>query len=82
MIRLCTVALVFLTGCGTIGGTKTVSVAVPVVCRSAEPDRPNMPTENLSVSDQLDTKIKALIAESVVRDGYEEQLRAALRACL
>jgi hypothetical protein len=82
-IIIFTVALPIFAGCGTIRTeTQTVKVPVPVKCQQVEPVRPTMPTESLSVSDSEDTKVASALAEIDIREGYEGQLRTALRACL
>lgn len=78
-----TVALLILTGCGTIRTElKPVKVPVPVKCQQTEPERPVMPTEFLSSNDSQDAKVAAVLAEIDIREGYEDKLRTALRACL
>ena len=58
-----------------------VNIAVPVACNEPEPERPAMPTEHLAGDVDLDTWAKSVIAEIERREGYEEQLRTALRNC-
>lgn len=58
-----------------------VNIAVPVACNEPEPERPTMPTEHLAGDVDLDTWAKSVIAEIERREGYEEQLRIALRNC-
>lgn len=77
------VALPILAGCETIRpDTQVVKVPVPVKCQQTEPPRPVMPTESLSTTDTQDTKTASALAEIDIREGYEGQLRTALRACL
>ena len=61
--------------------TVPVKVPVPVECRVQVPDRPAMPTEQLRASPTLDQFTQASMAELERREGYEQQLRAALQAC-
>ncbi|HYE40274.1 MAG TPA: hypothetical protein VEB23_10100 [Ramlibacter sp.] len=70
-----------LAGCGTVPTTVEVRVPVPVVCREAVPPRPVMPTEGLQPAASLTDKVKALLAETELREGYEVRLVAALEAC-
>ena len=58
-----------------------VNIAVPVACNEPEPERPSMPTEHLAGDVDLDTWAKSVIAEIERREGYEGQLRTALRNC-
>ncbi|MBX3603172.1 MAG: hypothetical protein KF863_21335 [Rubrivivax sp.] len=76
-------AAVLLSGCETRTRVQlqTVSVEVPVPCRAALPDRPVMPTESLAPGVPLDTFAAAAAAEMERREGYEQQLLAALEEC-
>lgn len=58
----------FLTGCAS----KT---------QVAFPERPVMPTENLTEDVTLDAFVAACIAEIERREGYESLLRASLNYC-
>ncbi|MCP8465946.1 hypothetical protein NK553_18500 [Pseudomonas sp. ZM23] len=62
---------------------RTVRVEVPVVipCRAPTVAVPSWATATLHPSDDLQTKVRALLAERRQRMGYEEQLRAAVAAC-
>ena len=82
MKRAAAVLCVLLTGCGALGGMNTVKVPVPVACQEREPDRPAMPTEALQPGGSLFVAVKTMQAEIEIRDGYEAQLAAALRACI
>lgn len=84
MIKFVAVALaVLLAGCNAAPKVRTeiVKVAVPVECKEAEPDRPEMPTESLLPGVSLDDFAKSAMAEIDRREGYEVLLRAALSAC-
>lgn len=76
------VILAALAGCSTSPQVQTVKTVVPVECREKEPDRPAMPTEGLAQGASLTDKVKAALAEILLREGYEGQLRTALRACI
>lgn len=76
------VLCLFLAGCGSFGGMRTVNVPVPVACQEREPDRPAMPTDALQPGVSLFVAVKSMQAEIEIREGYEAQLAAALRACL
>lgn len=54
---------------------------VPQVCTEFEPERPVMPTEQLALPTDPDTFTQSAIAEIERREGYEDQLRTALRNC-
>ena len=71
-------AAAVLAGCSTC---EPVKVPVPVPCRVAMPQRPQMPTEALDADVSLDDFVAAAAAEIERREGYELQLRAALQAC-
>lgn len=71
----------FLASCATVPQIQTVKVPVPVECREKVPTRPAMPTDGLDVADSLLAKVKALLAEIELRQGYEDQLQAALGNC-
>lgn len=66
-------------GCATKQGPWRI--AVPVPCRVALPQRPQMPTEALTPDAALDDFVAAAAAEIERREGYELQLRAALESC-
>ncbi len=69
-----------LAACG-VAPVQTVKVPIPVPCDAAEPARPAMPTEALSPGVDLDRFAAAAMAEIELREGYEGELRAAVRAC-
>lgn len=58
-----------------------VEVPVAVPCRAPEVQEPAWATATLRPSDDLQAKVRALLAERRQRMGYEEQLRAAVEAC-
>lgn len=66
--------------CG-LAPVQTVKVPIPVACNAAEPARPAMPTEALSAGVDLDRFAAAALAEIELREGYEGELLAAVRAC-
>lgn len=72
---------VLLVGCVT-SPPERVNVPVPVECRANEPDRPAMPTESLWLGVDVDRWVAAAQAELLLREGYEGELRAALRECI
>lgn len=78
-------AAVLLAGCGAAPPARVeiqqVKVAVQVPCDEPEPERPNMPTEHLAGDADVDAYVQAAAAEIERREGYEVQLRAALRSC-
>lgn len=69
-----------LVGCGVVPG-QTVKVPVPVACRVEMPARPAMPTETLWPGVDLDRFAATALAEIELREGYEDELRAALDGC-
>ncbi|HFT4732821.1 TPA: hypothetical protein ACQTXM_004111 [Pseudomonas aeruginosa] len=62
---------------------RTVRVEVPVAvpCRAPAVEVPAWAAAGLKKSDDLQTKVRALLAERLQRIGYEAQLLAANQAC-
>ncbi|HCD9060246.1 TPA: hypothetical protein NEF99_000968 [Pseudomonas aeruginosa] len=62
---------------------RTVRVEVPVAvpCRVPAVEVPAWATAGLKKSDDIQTKVRALLAERRQRIGYEAQLLAANKAC-
>ncbi len=62
---------------------RTVRVEVPVAvpCRVPAVEVPAWAAAGLRKDDDLQTKVRALLAERLQRIGYEAQLLAANRAC-
>lgn len=54
---------------------------VPVPCAAEQPPEPEWTTKSLVAADDIDTKVRALLAEREQRIGYEEKLRAAIEGC-
>ncbi len=78
------IAACVLSACSTRGNyveIQRVSVAVPVACLEPTPIRPVMPTEALQPGADVDEFAQAATAEIERREGYEEQLVAALTIC-
>lgn len=69
-----------LAGC-VAGPPVRINVPVPVECRAKEPERPAMPTEALHLGVDVDRWISAAQAELLLREGYEDELRAAFGEC-
>ncbi|MGE9760932.1 hypothetical protein [Pseudomonas sp. PDM20] len=61
--------------------TVRVEVAVPVPCRAPVVDRPAWATATLKPGDDLQTTVRALLAERLQRIGYKKKLEAAVLAC-
>lgn len=70
-----------LTGCATPERIVEVPVPFPVACGVAEPARPALGIDSMPVDLPIDQLVRELRADHDVRDGYEGELRAALRAC-
>ncbi|EIU1679873.1 hypothetical protein I5E45_10135 [Pseudomonas aeruginosa] len=62
---------------------RTVRVDVPVAvpCRVPAVEVPAWATAGLKKSDDIQTKVRALLAERLQRIGYEKKLEAAVQAC-
>lgn len=77
--------LVALAGCAgrQEAEPRTVRVEVPVAvpCRVPAVEVPAWAAAGLRKGDDLQTKVRALLAERLQRIGYEAQLLAANRAC-
>jgi len=58
-----------------------VEVPVQVPCRAPEIATPAWATASLRQTDDLETKVRALLAERLQRIGYEGLLLAAVEAC-
>ncbi|HCR1546597.1 TPA: hypothetical protein ONA52_000357 [Pseudomonas aeruginosa] len=61
--------------------TVRVEVPVEVPCRVPPVEVPAWATAGLIKSADLQTKVRALLAERRQRIGYEEELKAAVAAC-
>jgi hypothetical protein len=72
---------VALTGCNATLPVLPARTAIPVECKEPKPERPAMPTANLTAESSLDASVQAMQAEIALRDGYEDQLVTALAAC-
>lgn len=82
VIAGCALALLFLlTACGTTPVLTEIKVPVPVACQEKVPDRPVMPTEEFTEKPALDQYVRAARAEIERREGFEQMLVAALKAC-
>jgi len=58
-----------------------VRIPVPVPCQAPTIETPRFATVDLHPADDLQTKVRALLAERQQRLAYETHLRAALDAC-
>lgn len=75
-------AVLMLTGCTTAPVVTPGRTVVGLKCKAVEPPRPVMPTDLLdSNTVTLDEFAQAAQAELELREGYEEELRVALRSC-
>jgi hypothetical protein len=81
VLLLSLTVLAMFAGCTTAPQLVETKVPVPVECRVAIPARPAMPTDNLVPADPLDRKVKAMLAELEIREGYEIELLTGLTEC-
>lgn len=82
VIAGCALAMLFLlSACGTTPVLTEIKVPVPVACQEKVPDRPVMPTEEFTAKPTLDQYVRAARAEIERREGFEQMLVAALKAC-
>jgi hypothetical protein len=70
-----------LVGCGTPPDLLEVAVPVPVACQVQEPARPALSIDTMPPGLPIDVQARHLRADHDLRDGYEGELRTALRAC-
>lgn len=70
-----------LSGCASAPQTVEVRVPVPVACEVVEPARPALAIDTMPPDAPLDVLVRNLRADHDARDGYEGELRAALKAC-
>ncbi len=68
-----------LAGCETT--TKVVKVPVSVPCKVDLPKPPVWATESLKPEASIFDQVKALLAERRQRQGYQQQLEAAIAGC-
>jgi hypothetical protein len=82
MKRLLAIPVLFLAGCAsTAPAPMGVRIPVPVPCLALAVETPRFATADLRPADDLQTKVRALLAERQQRLAYETRLRAALDAC-
>ena len=70
-----------LAGCESTARLVTINVPVSVACKIEEPARPQLWIDSGSMDAPHDVQVRNLRADHDARDGYEGELRAALKAC-
>jgi hypothetical protein len=85
--KLILLSVVFLSACQTTQpGIKTVvqKVEVPVAtpCKEVIPPAPAFNFDKLQPSNDIFVQVQVLDADRLLHQGYEEQLLAALNACV
>lgn len=79
---LLAIPALFLAGCAaTASKPVEVRIPVPVPCQAPALEPPRFATADLRPADDLQTKVRALLAERQQHLAYETRLRAALDAC-
>lgn len=73
-------AVAVLAACGA-APLQTVKIPVPIECGVQTPARPAMPTAALAAGVDIDRFVAASQAEIELREGYEGELRSALKQC-
>ncbi|MBB4868053.1 putative lipoprotein YajG [Pseudomonas nitritireducens] len=74
--------VLLLAGCAaTAPKPVEVRIPVPVPCQVPALGTPRFATADLRPADDLQTKVRALLAERQQHLAYETRLRAALEAC-
>lgn len=82
MKRILIILPLLLGGCAaTAPIPMEIRVPVPVPCQAPAIDAPRFATTDLRPADDLQTKVRALLAERQQHLAYEARLRAALDAC-
>ncbi len=79
--------IILLSGCATQAPvvevrTQIVKVPVTVLCDVKIPVKPNYNFDKLTQDDSLFDKVKALLADRILRDAYELELAVALNTCV
>lgn len=75
------VLAILLAGCESTARLVTINVPVSVACKVDEPARPQLWIDSGSMNAPHDVQVRNLRADHDARDGYEGELRAALKAC-
>ncbi|MFS2124704.1 hypothetical protein [Pseudomonas sp. Pseusp97] len=76
------IPVLLLAGCASTAPTPVeVRIPIPVPCRAPAIELPRFATADLRPTDDLQTKVRALLAERQQHLAYETRLRAALDAC-
>lgn len=72
-----------LTGCGSSGLARPVTLDVPVAvpCQPPVVTHPVWPTQDLTAASSMLDQVRALLAENELRQAYEVQLEAVSQAC-
>lgn len=83
--KLILASLILLTGCATQEQvryeTVRVEVPIPVVCKTPDPEKPQYNFDKLKPEDTIHDKVKALLADRLLKEAYEKELEAALKSC-
>jgi uncharacterized lipoprotein YajG len=82
MMLLRVIPMLLLAGCtSTAPALVEVRIPVPVPCQAPTVETPRFASADLRPADDLQTKVRALLAERQQHLAYETRLRAALNAC-
>jgi len=83
MIRIILIAMaaMLLAGCESTARLVTINVPVAIACKVQDPARPSLWIDSGSLDAPHDVQVRNLRADHDARDGYEGELRAALKAC-
>ena len=74
--------LVFLVGCSNIPSKPVeVKVPVPVYCNIKEPVKPNFKVQKDILGQDIEYKVRMLLAERKQRSAYELELTEDIKAC-
>ena len=74
-------AIVALPACSTLADLVTIKVPVSVPCDPPTVDRPALPVDALTGSEDVFQVARALWATDELREGYEVRLRASVDGC-
>lgn len=71
-----------LPGCAAFRAATPIRVPYPIPCQQLMPQRPIMPLDLLVLGVKIDAWVAAAQSEIDVREAYELELAARLKACL
>lgn len=58
-----------------------VEVPIPIPCKAETPAKPDFNFDKLKEEDSIFDKVKSLLADRKLSEGYQRELSAALESC-